>query len=150
MNKLLLIFIILLLNAEIVLSSSLSVSPSTLDFTSQNEVPIKVLNSNDFEIFVQASSTYYLINSKPVQTFKIPAKSFATLIVSKEMCKDDYLTVKIVNSSLKQGNILPSLRVKIHCENRKTEVQTKQVDPFTGLIIVLSIVALSLFVRLML
>ena len=154
MSKLVFFFLIFsLLLPEIVFSLSLGVSPSSLNMTGKDYADIRVFNSNFKGIRVSFSSSYYeVLSDDSVRTsIYIPARSSVIVHVKKTACKDDALLIRLISSS----NIAPSIKVKLICQNKKlnNSIELKQVklnkkpDPFIGIIIVLSIVALTVIIK---
>ncbi len=154
MNKFILFFfIILLVVPKLALSLSLGASPALLNMTTKDYAKIRVFNSNHNNVEVSFHSSYYkaFVDGKIKDSLYIPSDSYIVVNVKKLACKNDVLLIRFVNNS----NIAPSIKVKLICQSKTSngfdEVTPAELnrkpDPFIGMIIVLSIVALAVIIK---
>ncbi len=154
MNKLIFLFIVFLVFApEFASSLSLGASPAFLNMTNENYSNLRIFNSNYKAVRVSFFSSYYkiLVDGRVNNSTYIPARSSIMIQVKKLACKNDSLLIKFVDDS----NIAPSIKVRLLCQSKRAynlnepnSVElNKKPDPFIGMIIVLSIVALAVIIK---
>ncbi len=155
MNKLMFLFLLILLILTPKLASSLSLgaSPASLNMMNKSYSNLRIFNSNYETVKVSFFSSYYtvLVGGKIENSTRIPARSSIVIHVKKLVCKDDTLLIKFVDDS----DIAPSIKVRLLCRSKILHNQSKlkfvrsnkKPDPFIGMIIVLSIVALAVTIK---